>query len=80
MDRKPKCDYRIGTRAAKEVWNRVLQNNSDISVEMRLIGRERKAFAQLEKGMCAPSADTLQTMVRKGYDVIYILTGTRSKT
>ena len=73
-------DYRIGERAAKEVWARMIQNSTSIRIEMGKINLERKAFYFWERELSTPSAVTLQHMAQEGYDVIYILTGIRSKT
>lgn len=74
-----KGDFRIGQRAAKEVWARILQDNTDIQAEMQAMCLNRKCFNTWEKGG-APSALTLYRMAVRGYDIMYIITGIRSKT
>lgn len=71
-----KCDIRVGQRAAKEIWNRILQDNTDIKTEMQALCIGRKVFNAWEKGI-APSALSLCRMAARGYDITYIITGKR---
>ena len=68
-------DRSIGARAAEEI----LKRDGPIHVIMRQLGLERKSFHTWQTGLAVPSTYALLAMYHQGYDVIYILTGKRTK-
>lgn len=71
---KHKTDIEIGQRAAEEC-GRIFPTRKEAARELR---RERKAIWTWEVGG-TPSADVLARLHYAGADVIYILTGRRTK-
>lgn len=65
----------MGVRAAELL----LKGDKLISVQLREMGLGHNLFNNWNNGECAPSAYVLRTMALAGYDVMYILTGKRSK-
>lgn len=72
---KHKTDREIGKRAAEEI----LKRGGSVLDEMRELGLGRKSFYAWSSGECCPDARALQAMAQGGYDVVYILTGRKTK-
>ncbi len=69
-----KADIEIGVRAAEEA-DRIFTTRREAA---KALQRERKQVWLWENG-CAPSAGALAKLHYAGADVIYILTGRRTK-
>ena len=65
----------MGVRTAELM----LQVDGPISKQLRELGLGKNLFNHWADGVCAPSAKALRAMALAGYDVMYILTGKRSK-
>ena len=68
----------IGKRAWEQINYMCAQEGISLNAESENIGVNRQNLYKYRAG-CAPSAQVLAGMVEAGYDVIYILTGRRSK-
>lgn len=72
---KRKCDRSIGYRAAEEM----LKVNASIREQCRQLGIDRNSFYQWQQGTACPDARALQALALAGYDVHYILLGSKRK-
>jgi hypothetical protein len=72
-------DFKIAQRAHDEIVAKCLKENRCFGDEVRKIGCNRGAFTKWGNGEGTPNATFLAEMVRLGYDIIYILTGRRTK-
>lgn len=72
---KHKTDPKIGRRAAEEI----LKKDCFVKSELQRLGLYRNSFYTWNSGECCPDARALQAMAECGYDVVYILTGQRTK-
>ena len=70
----PVCSE-MGLRAAELM----LAVEKPVSDQLRDMGLGKNLFYGWSEGVCAPSARVLRAMALAGYDVMYILTGKRSK-
>ena len=68
----------IGQRAAAEIRQRAADEDTSYREQEKRLGFESGRINNWEYG-AAPSAIALAAMYRAGYDVIYILTGERSR-
>lgn len=72
--RKAVCGE-MGTRAAELL----LKADKPLNKQLRELGLGKNLLYGWSDGVCAPSAFALRAMALAGYDVMYILTGKRSK-
>lgn len=71
-----RTDYKIGVRAAREVFDR--SGNKGVCRIMRDLGICEHNYYKWRNGV-APSPDSLQRLALAGYDVEYILIGRKEK-
>lgn len=69
----------IGKRAAEEIRRRASREDTYYVDQYAALGLAQSTLASWECRGCAPRAVHLARMAEAGYDVIYILTGKRTK-
>lgn len=65
----------IGMRAAEEM----LRRDKPVNQQLRELGLGKNLMYGWTHGICDPRAGVLRAMAFAGYDVMYIITGKRSK-
>ena len=73
-------DSTIGRRAAEELLRIVREEDLTMTAAYEEISIPASCFWRWQHGTGAPRAQTLANMHRAGYDILYILTGERSRT
>ncbi len=68
----------IGIRAAAAVRKMALEKGLPLWGETELIGTCYSTMAEWEKGRTTPGGVILANMLRRGYDVNYILLGSKN--
>lgn len=70
----------IALRAVQQVNRRMQKEDVPLPALLRRIGVSRQLFSRWKKNKNDISSQFLQQMALDGYDVEYILTGTRKET
>ena len=73
--KKAEC-AQMGIRAAEQMNERGVVHYKDECISLGLC---KNMYYDWRDGICAPSAYALRNMALRGYDVMYILTGIKTK-